>query len=78
MSRLKWIVAVAVVTALAIAAFAAILVPDLNPMDYIFLKPTEHSAKFYPEDTFLYAYATIYPRGSQGVKRTVEPSSVQE
>ncbi len=65
MSRQKWIIAAAVVTALAIAAFAAILVPDLNPMDYIFLKPTEHSARFYPEDTFLYAYATIYPRGSQ-------------
>ena len=65
MSRLKWIIAAAVVTALAIAAFAAILVPDLNPMDYIFLKRTEHSARFYPEDTFLYAYATLYPRGSQ-------------
>ena len=65
MSRQKWIIAAAVVTALAIAAFAAILVPDLNPMDYIFLKPTEHSARFYPEDTFFYAYATIYPRGSQ-------------
>ena len=65
MSRQKWIIAAAVVTALAIAAFAAILVPDFNPMDYIFLKPTEHSARFYPEDTFLYAYATLYPRGSQ-------------
>ena len=65
MPRIKWIIAAAVVTALAIAALAAILVPDLNPIDYIFLKPTEHSARFYPEDTFLYAYATLYPKGSQ-------------
>ena len=54
------------VSALVIAAVTtATLVPDLNPLDYIFLKPTEHSAKFYPEDTFFYSYATLYPRGSQ-------------
>ena len=60
------LIATAVVAAIIVAVIVgAILNPNLNPFDYIFLKPTEHSASYYPEDTFLYSYMTIYPRGTQ-------------
>lgn len=32
-----------------------------NPL----LKPPEHSARYYPQDTLAYAWATLYPDGSQ-------------
>ena len=52
--------------AICVGAIATIKVfPDLNPLDYLFLEPPEHSARFYPDDTFLYSYANLYPRGSQ-------------
>ncbi len=55
----------AIVTALLGILVAAAVNPDLNPLDYVFLKPTEHTARFYPKDTFLYSYITLYPRGQQ-------------
>ena len=58
------IIAASLASVIAVIATATIN-PDLNPLDYIFLKPTEHSAKYYPEDTYLYTYLTLYPRGQQ-------------
>lgn len=55
----------AIVAVLLGVLVAAIVSPDLNPLDYVILKPTEHTARFYPKDTFLYSYITLYPRGQQ-------------
>ena len=61
------LVAVGSVIAVLLSILAAAAInPDLNPLDYIFLKPPEHSARFYPKDTLLYSYLTLYPRGQQG------------
>ena len=55
-----------ILAAICVVVVAAITVfPDLNPLDYLFLEPPEHSARFYPDDTFLYSYGTLYPRGNQ-------------
>ena len=59
------IAAGSVIAVLLIVVAAAAINPDLNPLDYLFLKPTEHSARFYPKDTLLYSYLTLYPRGQQ-------------
>lgn len=55
-------IAAAVVIVLAVGVVAGLyfgIIP--NPL----LKPPEHSARYYPQDTLAYAWATLYPEGSQ-------------
>ena len=56
-------IAAAIIIVLGIGVVAGIyfgFVP--NP----FLKPPEHSARYYPQDTLAYAWVTLYPGGNQG------------
>ena len=66
-------IAAAVIVVLVIGLFAGIyfgFIPNL------FLKPPEHSARYYPQDTLAYAWVTLYPggnqRGQMGVKAKAE------
>ena len=55
-------IAVAIVIVLAVGVVAGLYFGFIpNPL----LKPPEHSARYYPQDTLAYAWATLYPRGSQ-------------
>ena len=55
-------IAAAVIVVLVIGLFAGIYFGFIpNP----FLKPPEHSARYYPQDTLAYAWVTLYPGGNQ-------------
>lgn len=55
-------IAAAVIIVLALGVVAGIYFGFLpNPL----LKPPEHSARYYPQDTLAYAWVTLYPDGGQ-------------
>ena len=55
-------IAAAVVIVLAVGVVAGLYFGFIpNPL----LKPPEHSARYYPQDTLAYAWTTLYPSGSQ-------------
>lgn len=55
-------IAAAIVIVLGIGLVAGIYLGFIpNP----FLKPPEHSARYYPQDTLAYAWVTLYPGGNQ-------------